>query len=74
MNIRPPRSELEKAAGIAVQQFLCVFGAERQRLQPFGAGRVFGERVIDLKNKTTDADQLWQTDFTYLKVIGWGWF
>ena len=28
----------------------------------------------DFKDKTTAINEMWQTDFAYFKIIGWGWY
>lgn len=28
----------------------------------------------EFKDKTTAVNEMWQTDFTYFKIIGWGWY
>ena len=28
----------------------------------------------EFKNKTSFVHEMWQTDFTYFKIIGWGWY
>jgi transposase InsO family protein len=28
----------------------------------------------EFRDKTSAPNELWQTDFTYLKIVGWGWF
>ncbi len=35
---------------------------------------IVGKAADEVQNKTTAPNELWQTDFTYLTVAGWGWY
>ena len=35
---------------------------------------IFLSASDEFKNKTCFVNEMWQTDFTYFKIIGWGWY
>ena len=35
---------------------------------------VFLSAADEFSNKTSFVHQMWQTDFTYFKILGWGWY
>lgn len=35
---------------------------------------IFLSAADEFTNKTGFIDQMWQTDFTYFKILGWGWY
>lgn len=35
---------------------------------------IFMSASGEFKDKTTFVHQMWQTDFTYFKILGWGWY
>ncbi len=37
-------------------------------------GYVVIKAADEFKDKTTAINQMWQTDFTYFEIIGWGWY
>jgi putative transposase len=43
-------------------------------MYPGRAAFIVIKAADEFREKTTASNQLWQTDFIYLKVIGWGWY
>ena len=75
----PERSPRELATAFAGQQRYFVSEASVYRLLQ-ARGLITSPAFILLKaagcfaQPTTAVNELWQTDFTYLRVAGWGWF
>jgi putative transposase len=67
----PTLSPRELAVRFTDRESYFVSEASVSRLQP---GLHRQKAADEFKDKTTAPNQLWQTDFTDLKVIGWGWF
>jgi transposase InsO family protein len=54
-----------------------LIGVQTTQLLPDGSGRpalILLKAADRFAQSTTAVNQLWQTDFTYLRVVGWGWF
>ena len=75
----PELSPREGAVRFTEQRRYCVSEASVYRLLKAhdlitSPAFIVVKAADEFHSKTTATNQLWQTDFTYLKVIGWGWF
>ena len=75
----PELSPQELAVRFTDQEKYCVSEASAYRLlkahDPITSPAFVVVKAAEaFTEQTTAPNQLWQTDFTYLKVIGWGWF
>ena len=68
----PSHSQIKKAILYQKLHVIAILKAHDLITSP--AFIVYQRRPSEFKDKTTAINQLWQTDFTYLKVLGWGWF
>jgi transposase InsO family protein/transposase-like protein len=51
-----------------------VFRILKERGLTRQSGHYFVHAADEFHTKTIVPNQMWQTDFTYLKIIGWGWY
>jgi len=76
---RPEHSPWELAAAFTDQRSEVVEKSTTYRLLKArdlitSPATILMQAVDHFSQPTTAINSLWQTDFTYLKVIGWGWF
>ena len=76
---RPELSPRELAVGFTDERSYFVSEASVYRLLKAhglitSLAHVVLKAADEFRDKTTATNQMWQTDFTYFKITGWGWY
>lgn len=75
----PQLSSRELACKITDEQQIYISESSVYRiLKSYGLitapAHIFLSAADEFSNKTSFVHQMWQTDFTYFKILGWGWY